>query len=103
MGSEQMIARMKQIERADAAELEQLVHFQKREVQPDGTVIHYYEIPDGKQAPGYLWIHFHPDTGEVLAAEMDVNFDCLIGLNRSPIELRILCSHVLQTLPQKDC
>lgn len=101
MNHEQQIAKMKQMERANAAELEQMLLFQKQEVLPDGTVIDHYEIPDGKQAPGYLWIHYQPNSNEVLAAEMNINFDCLIGLNRSPIELRLLCNHVLQTLPQK--
>ena len=98
MGSEEMIAKMRRIEQALPPALEQMVVFQKSDTLPDGTVIHYYEIPDGNRPPGYLWIHHIPDTKEVLAAEMDVNFDCLIGLNRSPIELRLLCNHVLKYL-----
>lgn len=98
MSSEEMIEKMRRIEKALPPELNQMVIFQKRDTLPDGTVINYYEIPDGKHAPGYLWIHHNTDTKEVLAAEMDVNFDCLIGLNRSPIELRLLCNHVLKYL-----
>lgn len=96
--SVQMIAKMRQIEKAVPPELENLVIFQNKETLPDNTVINHYQIPDGKRPAGYLWIHYDPTTMEVLAAEMDVNFSCLIGLNRSPIELRLLCQHVLQYL-----
>ena len=96
--STQMIAKMRQIENALPPELEHLVIFQNKEELSDGTVINHYQIPDGKRAPGYLWINYDPVTMEVLAAEMDVNFSCLIGLNRSPIELRLLCQHVLKYL-----
>lgn len=98
MNSEQMIAKMRQIENALPPQLEQLVILQKKETLPNGTAINYYQVPDGNRKPGYLWINYDPDTKEVLAAEMDVNFNCLIGLNRSPIELRLLASHVLQYL-----
>jgi hypothetical protein len=96
--SAQMIAKMRRIEDALPPELEQLVILQKRDTLPNGTIINYYEIPDGKRPPGYLWIQYQPETKEVLAAEMDVNFSCLIGLNRSPIELRLLANHVLKYL-----
>ena len=99
MGNEQMIAKMRQIEDALPPLLEQLVILQKREMLPNYTITNYYQIPDGKRPPGYLWINYNKETMEVLAAEMNVNFDCLIGLNRSPIELRLLANHVLQYLP----
>lgn len=98
MASEEQINKMRRIEKAVPPELNEMVLFQKSDTLQDGTVINYYEIPDGKRPPGYLWIHYKPGTKEVLSAEMDVNFDCLIGLNRSPIELRILCNHVLEYL-----
>lgn len=99
MSSEQMIAKMRQIENAVPPELNQLVILTKREPLASGTVINYYDVPDGKRPTGYLWIQYNPETMEVLAAEMNVNFDCLIGLNRSPIELRLLTNHVLNYLP----
>ena len=99
MSSEQMIAKMRQIENAVPPELNQLVILTKREPLPNGTVINYYDVPDGKRPTGYLWIQYDPETMEVLAAEMNVNFDCLVGLNRSPIELRLLANHVLNYLP----
>ena len=99
MGNEQMIAKMRQIEDALPPLLEQLVILQKKETLPNDTITNYYQIPDGKLPPGYLWINYSKETKEVLAAEMNVNFDCLIGLNRSPIELRLLANHVLQYLP----
>ena len=54
MSSEEMIAKMRRIEKALPPELNQMVLFQKSDTLPDGTVIHYYEIPDGKPATGYL-------------------------------------------------
>ena len=99
MSSEQMIAKMRQIENAVPPELNQLVILTKREPLANGTLINYYDVPDGKRPVGYLWINYNPETMEVLAAEMDVNFDCLVGLNRSPIELRLLTNHVLKYLP----
>ncbi len=99
MDSAQMIAIMRKIEDALPPELNEMVILTKREPLPNGTVINYYDIPAGKQPTGYLWINYEPTTMEVLAAEMDVNFNCLIGLNRSPIELRLLTNHVLKYLP----
>ena len=98
MSAEEMIAKMRRIEKALPPELNDMVIFQKSDVLPDGSVIHYYEIPDGKRKPGYLWIHHNPDTKEVFSAEMNVNFDNLGGLNRSPIQLRLVCNHVLKYL-----
>ena len=99
LDSAQMIAKMKQIENAVPPQLEELVIFQKQEQLSNGSLMNHYQVPDGKRQPGYLWIQFEPQTKEVLAAEMNVNFNCLIGLNRSPIELRLLCNQVLKYLP----
>lgn len=44
---------------------------------------------------GYLTIKFQREDGALLAAEMDVGFPTMIGLNRSPLELRILAEHIL--------
>ena len=43
---------------------------------------------------GYLKLGI-TDDGELILAEMNVNFITLIGLNRSPLELRILSENVL--------
>lgn len=99
MDTAQMVAFMRKIEQTFPPELNQLVILKKREPLNNGTVINYYDVPDGKQPAGYLWINYNPDTMEILAAEMNVNFPCLIGLNRSPIGLRILCTHILKYLP----
>ncbi len=99
MDTVQMNALMKKIEKAVPPELNQMVILTKREPLANGTVVNYYDIPDGKQPTGYLWINYDPTTMEVLASEMDVNFNCLIGLNRSPIGLRLLANHVLKYLP----
>lgn len=98
MSTEERIAKMRRIENAMPPELNQMVLLEQQDTLPDGTQINHYTIPDGKRPPGYLWIHYRPETKEVLAAEMNVNFENLIGLNRSPIELRLLCNHVLQYL-----
>ena len=99
MDTAQMVAFMRKIEQTLPPELNQLVILTKREPLNNGTVINYYDIPDGNRPSGYLWINYRPDTMEILAAEMDVNFPCLIGLNRSPIELRLLTTHVLKHIP----
>ena len=99
MDTAQMVAFMRKIEQTLPPELNQLVILTKREPLNNGTVIIYYDIPDGNRSSGYLWINYIPQTMEILAAEMDVNFPCLIGLNRSPIELRILSNHVLKYIP----
>ena len=52
MGSEQMIEKMRRIEKAVPPELNQMVILTKREPLPNGTVINYYDIPDGKQPDG---------------------------------------------------
>ncbi len=99
MDSSEMIAIMRRIEDALPPELNQLVILTERKPLPNGTVTNYYDVPDGKRPTGYLWINYDPTTMEVLAAEMNVNFNNLIGLNRSPIELRLLTNHVLKYLP----
>ena len=99
MDTAQMVAFMRKIEQTLPPELNQFVILTKREPLNNGTVINYYDIPDGNRSSGYLWINYRPDTMEILAAEMDVNFPCLIGLNRSPIELRLLTTHVLKHIP----
>ena len=99
MDTAQMVAFMRKIEQTLPPELNQLVILTKREPLNNGTVINYYDIPDCNRPSGYLWINYIPQTMEILAAEMDVNFPCLIGLNRSPIELRILSNHVLKYIP----
>ncbi len=99
MDTAQMVAFMRKIEQTLPPELNQLVILTKREPLNNGTVINYYDIPDGNRPSGYLWINYIPQTMEILAAEMDVNFPCLIGLNRSPIELRILSNHILKYIP----
>lgn len=99
MSMEDRVAKMKKIEYASPEELPKLIQFDRQEQKKDGTLINHYIVPDGRRAPGYLWINYEPETMNVLSAEMNVNFDNLIGLNRSPIELRLLCNHVLAHLP----
>lgn len=99
MDTAQMVAKMRQLETALPPELNRLIQLQRRETHPDGTVTNYYQIPNGSKAPGYLWIHYEPQEKTLLAAEMDVDFPCLVGLNRSPIQLRLTAAHILEYLP----
>ncbi len=92
------VAVMRQLEEAVPPELDRLVQLQKRETQEDGSTINFYRVLDGSRAPGYLWIQYDPGDRTVLAAEMDVNFPTLIGLNRSPIQLRLTAENVLRYL-----
>lgn len=47
---------------------------------------------------GYLVIDVLPGEKSPVGAQMDVGFPTMIGLNRSPLELRILAEHVLEVL-----
>lgn len=96
MANEVMIAKMKKIERAQPPELYELVQFQEQQVNKDGTVTNRYQVMDDKQSPGYLLITFVPETEEIKAAEMNVNFKHFVGLNRSPIQLRLTAANVLK-------
>lgn len=60
----------------------------------DGSVLLRYDATYGHDS-GYLTIKYQPESGELLAAEMNVGFPTMIGLNRSPLELRILAEHIL--------
>lgn len=57
-----------------------------------------FDVVSGMER-GYLMIRFDNATQTVEKAEMDVAFPTMLGLNRSPLELRILCEHVLDTWP----
>lgn len=60
----------------------------------DGSVELRYDVSYGHD-DGYLTIKYQAESGELLACEMNVGFPTMIGLNRSPLELRILAEHVL--------
>ena len=96
MSTEQMIAKMRKIELLQSPELLEVVQLTEQKDNPDGTKTNYYQIADGKLPPGYLWITFDAETEEIKASEMNVNFDHLVGLNRSPIQLRLTAQHVLK-------
>ena len=71
-------------------------HFKLKETldQKDGSVLVRYDAHYDKD-DGYFMMKFIPDTKELLMAEMNVGFPTMIGLNRSPLELRILAEHFL--------
>lgn len=60
----------------------------------DGSIELHYDVHYGNDS-GFLMINYHPTDNELLAVEMDVGFPTMLGLNRSPLELRILAEHVL--------
>lgn len=71
-------------------------HFSLKETteNDDGSVTLHYDAHYGHDE-GYLTIKYQAESGELLACEMNVGFQTMIGLNRSPLELRILAEHVL--------
>lgn len=84
------------LQEADATVLREYLSLRKREEKRNNVIrlsfdAHY------KEDTGYLWIEVD-ENDNILAAEMDVGFPTLIGLNRSPLELRILAEHVVALL-----
>ena len=86
---------------ADEATL--LKHFTLKEqsTTKDGCVFLDYDVQYNKDS-GYLKIKFQPEPLDLRMAEMNVGFPTLIGLNRSPLELRILVEHILEVLYKPD-
>jgi hypothetical protein len=105
---------------ADADELKKHFTLKSRTVNEAGVVRVDYDVT-WNYDEGYLWIRFHPDPQSppevdednptppptnakyprrIMAAEMNVGFPTLIGLNRSPLELRILVDHILDELDE---
>lgn len=66
----------------------------------DGALELRYDVEYG-QDKGGMFIKFIPEPRELLMSEMNVGFQTMIGLNRSPLELRILCDHLLDTFYYK--
>ena len=60
----------------------------------DGEVQRRYDV-QYQDDSGYFILAYRADSRELTAAEMDVCFQASIGLNRSPLELRIFAEHVL--------
>lgn len=71
--------------------------FVKEVANKDGSITVHYDATYQKDS-GYLKIKFIPEPRELQMAEMNVGFQTLIGLNRSPLELRILSDHILDVL-----
>lgn len=66
--------------------------------QADGVATYAFQVTFGEDA-GELDFDIRQADGEILRAHMDVNFPTALGLNRSPLELRILCEHVRDLWP----
>lgn len=80
-----------------------LEHFTLKEhlTNADGSREMRFEAHYGHDE-GYLNIKYDAQTRELLICEMNVGFPTMIGLNRSPLELRILCEHILDLLGDLD-
>lgn len=77
----------------------------------EGELRHHFELESYVKKDGITYVKFAvtkdldsgylhyrvAEDGHISWAEMNVNFPTLIGLNRSPLELRILCEHVHAT------
>lgn len=59
----------------------------------EGIIPYSFEV-EFQGEEGNLSFDVDEENGEILKAHMDVNFPAPIGLNRSPLELRILCEHI---------
>lgn len=89
------------LQEADADTLRQYLTLTCREQINENLTRLYFEAVYGEDS-GYLWIHFETSSRTLIAAEMNVNFPTMIGLNRSPLELRILADHVIDTLSEDE-
>ena len=79
---------------ADQATLDEHFHLVKTTENPDGSTDLQFDASYGHDE-GYLTIKYDTESGALIAAEMNVGFQTMIGLNRSPLELRILAEHIL--------
>ncbi|MDO4281956.1 MAG: hypothetical protein Q4C56_10025 [Peptococcaceae bacterium] len=79
---------------ADKATLDEHFILKENNQNKDGTTTLTYDVTYPPDA-GYLTITYIPEPRELRMAEMNVGFQTMIGLNRSPLELRILVEHVL--------
>lgn len=82
---------------ADADTLNEHFHLTDTINYEDGAVELRYKVNYGHDE-GDMFIKFIPEPRELLMSEMNVGFQTMIGLNRSPLELRILCDHMLDVL-----
>lgn len=65
----------------------------------EGTTSYAFKVTYGEEQ-GQLSFSVQDEDGEILQAYMDVNFQTPLGLNRSPLELRILCEHIRDLWPR---
>lgn len=79
---------------ADQATLDEHFHLVAASDNADGSTDLRYDVHYGRDE-GYLTIKYNSESGDILGAEMNVGFQTMIGLNRSPLELRILVEHLL--------
>ena len=87
------------LQEAEKKALKEHLTLTKKEMR-DGKTHLYFCVVKGQDS-GYLWLDYN-DDGSILAAEMNVNFPTMIGLNRSPLELRILAEHVQALFKDDD-
>lgn len=88
---------MRLMQVADEETLRKHFTFVESKTNNDGSTLLRYDANYGRDT-GYLTIKFIPEPRELQMAELNVGFPTLVGLNRSPLELRILVDHVLDVL-----
>ena len=86
---------------ADEETLNKHFHLTDTIEYDDGTVELRFDVAYG-QDQGGMFIKFNPNPRELLMSELNVGFQTMIGLNSSPLELRILCDHLLDVLYFKN-
>lgn len=94
MTREEETAFIRYLQEANEGELRHHCTLEKVETKDGFTTVAFAVVKDFDS--GYLHYRVAED-GAIAWAEMDVNFPSLIGLNRSPLELRILCEHMEAT------
>lgn len=84
---------IRQMQVADQATIDEHFTLTEEKQIEDGIELRY-DARSGKNK-GFLMIQYSPSDDTLLAVEMDVGFETMLGLNRSPLELRILAEHML--------
>ena len=84
---------LRMLQEAEKEELERFLTLEDDAPIEDGRRL-YFLARSEEGEKGYLEIVID-NSGEVRRAEMNVGFPTTLGLNRSPLELKMLCEHVL--------
>lgn len=92
---------MRLMQVADKGTLDKHFTLTETSTTSDGATFLRFDAAYGHDT-GYLTIKFIPEPRELQMAELNVGFPTLVGLNRSPLELRILVDHILDEFYYKS-